>query len=198
MTKKYNQGVADANRRRTRHGHATDDKKSKLYSTWAGIKRRCFNPSTKHYHRYGGRGITMHPAWADDFALFAKDVGEPPTPDMTFDRIDNAKGYEPGNTRWATRKEQANNRESNVRYTYDGVTKTLSEWATHLGCKYGLLTSRWKSGLRGYDLLAPPKFQRGEPVEYNGETHHLGEWSRITGIPYATLKWRHKHGKPLF
>lgn len=198
MTKKYNQGVADANRRRTRHGHAADDKKSKLYRTWGSIKRRCFNPNTPHYHRYGGRGITMHPEWAADFAKFADEVGEPYADNLSLDRIDNTKGYEPGNVRWATHREQSNNRENNVRYTYEGMTKTLSEWATHLGCKYGLLTSRWKNGLRGYDLLAPPKFQRGEPVEYNGETHHLGEWSRITSIPYATLKWRHKHGKPLF
>lgn len=192
--RKYNQGVADSNRRRTKHGDAA--KQTKVYRTWFSIKQRCTNPSYIHYHRYGGRGITLHPVWLASYEQFRADVGEP-FPGATLDRIDNDKGYEPGNVRWATRKQQANNRSTNVYITHNGETRTLSEWATHLGYKYGLLASRWKLGLRGGELLAPPKFARGALVEFNGQAHTLPTWSKISGVPYATLVWRIKNNKSL-
>ena len=95
--------------------------------------------------------------WVDDFGAFYACVGDPPEKHMTLDRIDNDKGYEPNNVRWATRKEQANNRTTNVVLTHDGLTMTLKQWATHLGWKYGLIASRWKKGLRGEELFAPRK-----------------------------------------
>lgn len=195
--KKYNQGVADSNRRRTRHGGAVRGKTSKLYMAWRGIKNRCLNPNSPHYHRYGGRGITMHPAWAEDFEVFKSDVEEAPEPFMTLDRIDNERGYEPGNVRWATRKEQANNRATNVYVTHQGKTKTLAEWADHFGWKYGLLRGRWNAGKRDAELFADPKWERNKTVTFNGETHTLREWADRSGVPYVTLYWRHKHRKPL-
>lgn len=199
--KRYNQGVADSNSRRAKHG-ATSRRRgetvsNRTYRCWQGLKDRCLNPNNTHYHRYGGRGITMHPEWAADYTLFLSDVGEPPESGMTLDRIDNNRGYEPGNVRWATRKEQANNRSTNVVVEVRGKSMTLMQWAEHIGCKYGLLASRWKKGVRGDELLAPPKYQRNKIVTYNGEAHTLPEWSRITGIPYMTLRWRHDNGKDL-
>lgn len=190
----YNQGVADSNRRRAKHGEAAE--RTKVYMAWQSIKDRCFNPSSTHYHRYGGRGITMCEAWAASFEKFKADVGEPFL-GASLDRIDNNRGYEPGNVRWATRKEQANNRVSNVVVEHNGQAMTLSEWAEHLGWKYGLLGSRWKRGLRGDDLFAPPEYVRGALVEFNGEAHTLPEWAAKTGVPYATLVWRYKNGKDL-
>jgi hypothetical protein len=99
----------------------------------------------------------MYEGWVDDFGAFYSCVGDSPSRGMTLDRIDNDKGYEPNNVRWATRKEQANNRATNVVLTHDGLTMTLKEWATHLGWKYGLIASRWKKGLRGDELFAPRK-----------------------------------------
>lgn len=195
--KQYNQGVADSNRRRTRHGDAVRGKTSKLYYTWRSIKNRCLNPNAQHYHRYGGRGITMHPAWADNFDVFKADVGEAPEPYMTLDRIDNAKGYEPGNVRWATRKQQANNRDTNVYVTHEGQTKTLMEWADCYGWKYGLLRGRWNAGKRDAELFADPKWERNKTVTFNGETRTLREWADLSGVPYMTLYWRHRHGKAL-
>lgn len=167
MTRKYNQGVADANRKRTKHGFTVDarlGKRDPVYSLWLGIRQRCFNKDHEAYHRYGGRGITMCEEWAD-YSAFRASIGNPPAPGMTLERIDNDKGYEPNNVRWATRKEQANNRSTNVVLTWEGKTMTLKQWAEHLGWKYGLIASRWKRGLRGEELFAPRKTkERGSCV----------------------------------
>lgn len=93
------------------------------------MKFRCDNPKYKGYHRYGGRGIKVHEEWSHDFRAFYKYIGEPPTTMHSLDRIDNDGNYEPGNVRWATKHQQDNNKSQNVYYTYNGETKTLSDWA---------------------------------------------------------------------
>lgn len=86
-----------------KHGMA----KTLTHSTWCGMIQRCTNPNSRNWHRYGGRGIQVCERWLK-FENFLADVGEKPA-GLSLDRIDNNRGYEPGNCRWATAKQQANN-----------------------------------------------------------------------------------------
>ena len=88
--------------------------KKEAYGSWQAARQRCLNKTHKDYPRYGGAGIIFSPAW-NDFKVFYAELGDPPWDDLyqerySLDRIDNTKGYEPGNCRWATREQQANNK----------------------------------------------------------------------------------------
>ncbi len=95
---------------RTKHGLATRKNPHPLFSTWCGMVQRCTDPHHENYPDYGGRGISVCDRWRNDFAAFVADVGPKPTPRHTLDRVRNGGNYEPGNVRWATPVEQANNR----------------------------------------------------------------------------------------
>lgn len=112
------------------------------YSSWEHAKARCFKPKQRGYHNYGGRGITMCKEWQDDFRVFIKHMGPKPTPKHELERINNNGNYEPGNCRWATRKEQMCNTRRNVNVTWRGETKTIQEWAKQLGWSWHCMYNR--------------------------------------------------------
>jgi len=120
-----------------RHGE-TD---TKLWKTWRGVVERTTCPTSAHYPRYGGRGISLHLDWLI-YENFARDVGPPPTPLHSIDRINNQGNYEPGNVRWATAQEQAANRSTNIYVMLNGEKIILAQAARVLGISKSS-ASRW-------------------------------------------------------
>ena len=117
--------------------------KTRLYSTWNAIKRRCNEKQYRAYIHYGGRGIKVCDEWTSDFMNFYNwAIANGYKEDLTIDRIDVNGNYEPSNCRWATRKEQCNNTRKNKLITYKNETKTLSEWCDILNLKYGTILYR--------------------------------------------------------
>ena len=132
---------AEANRARSTHGQAVRGKVTRLYRSWQNMHRRCSDPFTIGWKHYGGRGILVCEAWFD-FYQFAADMGDAPSPKHTLDRKNNDLGYSKLNCRWATKTEQDNNRSSNRRFTHQGRTMTVKQWADESGIKYATLYRR--------------------------------------------------------
>lgn len=128
--------------RLTKQNLTHGESNTRLYKIWTDIKKRCYCKTFWAYDRYGGRGIALCDEW-HDFMVF-KDwcMCNGYTETLTIDRIDNNGNYEPNNCRWVDRKTQANNK-SNVRHvTYNGETKTISEWAEIIGINRQTLYNR--------------------------------------------------------
>lgn len=137
------------------------------YRIWRGMLARCNNPNVRAYPDYGGRGIKVFPEWSPKkndkgvgFLTFLDYMGECPADKNSIDRIDNDKGYEPGNVRWATKEEQANNKRSCLFLTHDNRTQTLSQWASEVGITRATIKARLNKGLTVEESLKHSKFTK--------------------------------------
>ena len=170
--------------------------RTKIYKKWQGMMDRCYNPKHKKFGDYGGRGIKVCDRW-HIFENFYEDVsklehfGEK---GYSLDRIENDGNYEPGNVRWATKKQQVENRRNTIKVIYEGVEMCLKDAAAKSGMKYETLRDRYKRGDRG-DRLFRPDTEHLIIVEYEGEKLCLKDAAAKSGINYNTLFGRYQRGK---
>lgn len=125
---------------------------TRQHKVWSMMLERCENQNNQDYKDYGGRGIKVCPAW-HSFETWWMDMKDGYSDNLTIDRIDTNGNYEPGNCRWATVKEQANNRRHNHRVTHNGKTQTLAEWAADAGIQQRTLSKRLHCGWTTKDAL---------------------------------------------
>jgi hypothetical protein len=115
------------------------------WRVWQAMHHRCENPTNVGFDRYGGRGITVCERW-QTFEPFLEDMGEHPGKGYSLDRIDNEQGYSKENCRWATKLEQANNTSTNVYWTLNGETRSISDWARHYNLRPANVHRRLQCG----------------------------------------------------
>lgn len=149
------------------------------HRSWRNMLYRCTSPSDPSYARYGAIGITVCARWTEPdgqgFLNFLSDLGERPK-GMTLDRIDNAKGYDPTNCRWATPTMQMNNRSTTRFIEFDGRRQSTGQWSAETGIPFGVLTLRIKAGWSPARALT-------EPV------HTRTDMSDKPKVSYADVAW---------
>lgn len=120
--------------------------------------QRCHNPKHPKFHHYGGRGIVVAAEWREEggFERFLAHIGPRPSSKHSVDRIDNSRGYEPGNVRWASQREQMLNTRCTARIAALGQTLTLDEWAAHTGIPRRTLEWRRDQGWAPEKIVSTP------------------------------------------
>lgn len=124
--------------------------KERLKRIWYQMKYRCYNKNSKSYKTYGEKGIKVCNEWLNSFESFYKwAINNGYQNNLTIDRIKNSKGYSPDNCRWVTKSFNSAHtsrwgKEEVITYTYNGITKTIGEWAKSVGMSYKRLRDELK------------------------------------------------------
>lgn len=120
--------------------------KTRTYRIWQGMRNRCSEAARgKSRSLYFEKGVRVCERW-EDFECFLSDMGHAP-PGASIDRINSSGNYEPGNCRWATSQDQANNVCTNSLVTHAGETMTVAMWARKIGVKPNTLLYRLRRGV---------------------------------------------------
>ena len=134
-----------------RHGMS----KTKLYKSWAAMKRRCDFPDALHKKYYADKGITYCEEWKDFCGFMEWALSNGYIEGYTIERLDNNKGYYPDNCTWIPAKDQNKNKTNKSHLIIDGIDKSYTEWAKEYGLKENTIRMRIKYGISGKDLLKP-------------------------------------------
>jgi hypothetical protein len=136
-----------------RHGH----RNAPEYGAWCDMKSRCLLQNRESWENYGGRGIRVCDRWLSSFETFLADVGPKPSPRHSLDRYPDVNGnYEPGNVRWATPVEQANNTRANRHVDFGGKRMSVSDAARLAGLKPSQVYTRLHDGWSVERALTSP------------------------------------------
>ena len=157
------------------------------HRTWNNMLNRCRNPATSRYERYGGRGIRVCERWWS-FENFYADMGPRPSDKHSIERNDVNGNYEPGNCRWATKKEQSWNTSRNLFVEYNGERKCVSEWCELTGIAYSTFIQRLRAGMpldKVFDTREDGLNKRS--IYVDGVSKLTTEWMRDAGIPISSF-----------
>jgi hypothetical protein len=161
-TKSCGCGPTDSRRKHNQTWKGEDGKTrvTKEWRAWSKIKERCFNPNTKGYKNYGGRGITMAPEWINDAAAFIAHIGPAPSSAHSVERRRVDGNYEPGNVCWATSHEQCRNRRNNTWVEINGERLTLTDACLAYGLPMGMVQWQRKKGHTFQEIVDMKKATR--------------------------------------
>ncbi len=134
-----------------------ESKSTPEYRAWLHMIARCYNQNVKRFEHHGGRGIRVCDRWHHSFENFLADMGRRPSASHSVDRRDNDGHYEPGNCRWATDKEQQNNKTNNFYVSVIGEKMSLRMACDHFGVEYKLVWGRIKHGWSLIDAMSLPR-----------------------------------------
>lgn len=126
-----------------------------LYGVWAGMKRRCFNPHTKFYSDYGGRGITVCDEWLEYIPFKEWALSSGYKQGLTLERKDVNGNYCPENCCWITMSEQCNNKRNTIHIEYNGKSYTIKEIAKITGLKRRTIAGRIERGWSPEEIFNP-------------------------------------------
>lgn len=171
--------------------------RERLYSIWTGMHERCTNPKSPAYEYYGGRGITICEDWDyySKFCAWAWNSGY--SDDLSLDRINVNGNYEPRNCRWATSKEQANNKRTNKYIEYNGELFTAAEWSAITAIDQRHILKRLSRGWETEEAIGIKEHARARKInirkrnkkwEYrfeapkseDGKRHHISKCGFLT------------------
>jgi len=138
--------------KRTTH----NKRQTRLYTIWSKMRQRCNNPRNPQFSDYGGRGIKICEEWTNFELFYQWALSNGYSDNLSIDRIDNDKGYSPDNCRWADACTQANNRRFCRYITFNGETRTVSQWAAILGIEANTLRGRIYKGWTIERALSTP------------------------------------------
>lgn len=140
------------------HNLCTETARTPEQNAYRFARARCQNEADPNYRNYGKRGIKF---LFESYEQFFAEVGPRPSEKHSLERKDNDGNYEPGNVKWATMKEQSNNRRTCHVITFQNQVRNLMQWAAHLGVKASLLYKRKSRGWCDACTLSFPEIDRG-------------------------------------
>lgn len=141
----------------TTHGKSN----TRLFHIWQNMKARCNNPNKKYYKYYGGNGIKVCSEWEHNFEAFAEWANQNGySEDLTIDRIDSSKGYEPSNCKWATRSEQQSHLQNCRIYEINGISHPINTWCKIYNMPHETVRKRINKGWDVEKALSTPSDKR--------------------------------------
>jgi hypothetical protein len=166
--------------------------KSRFYSIWSNMKRRCEQTSHNQYQNYGAKGISVCDSWqtfenfmSDMYSSYLEFVSEHGEDNTSIDRINSNANYQFSNCKWSTNIEQARNRNNNIIVVINDVEyKTLTQVAEKFHLSYGLVIGRYNRGKRGNELVNPiHKSHRQKTISISTR----GIKTEVNGVQYDSL-----------